>query len=130
MPQTAKSYICDKCKGQTFWYSPHHWYEYEKIVCGGCVVNTILDDGDLVLHRTGDTVMVSIKFNELIHTKLCCQTDIMRKSITQLNYAVMKEVNEWVIISYESPIIRKLMGRGDINELLSGVQSRIIVELR
>lgn len=130
MPETEKEHKCEKCDARTVWYSFHFWHDYQRLICSNCVVHTVSADGTLEICRLGDTVMVSIIFKEQIFANLCAQTDLMRTSVESLNYQVLKEVNEWVVIPYEPPVIRKLKGRRSLNELLPWVQARILDQVK
>lgn len=126
MPDTDNDYKCERCDAHTSWYSFHFWHDYQRLICCNCITHTVSADGTLEICRLGDIVMIGIIFGEQIFTNLCVQTDIIRTSVESLNYQVLKEVNGWVVIPYEPPVIRKLKGRRSLNDLLPWVQARIL----
>lgn len=113
------TYICYHCGNRAIHLWGDYLTAYGKKVCINCIRDAIEADGKLVLDRQGDTVKVSVVFDEPLFVSVYDNTCIM-DFLSKLNYgtAIIDYDKRSVTLRYEPPVIRKLMDRGELEDLV------------
>lgn len=122
---------CDYCKNfKIYIWEPYH-KKYNKKKCQDCLEKDAMTDGLIVIRRQNDLAQARLVFKESLFADACKGYMWFPDAVLALNYEqpMINYESDRVHIYYEPPIIRRLMGRGRLEDVLPVVRAKMMLAI-
>lgn len=125
------SFICDYCGIITEYEWTDYLIQYGKNRCEGCMVRHLKADGRIVIERHDDKVKLSVEFDDVLFQAACKRYTTFPYMLRNIGYepVILRYGRDWAWITYEPAVIRKLMGRGKVEDALPALRRYLMSEI-
>lgn len=116
---------CDECGDNIDSYCQGYMDVAGVTVCDNCVNQMANEDGIICFRREGELVTFELTFNDGVFSEVCLTNDIFCDAIIEAGYMPVRSSLNTVTVTYEPPVMRKLKGLGDIEDVIISVGNKI-----